>query len=349
MPWNFDGGPFDWWAPNGASGSSFTNGPVGYLNTFYQHHFPAQVIPPGYADYLYPNDQSDRLLWYHDHAMGITRLNAYAGLATGYLIRDSVEAGLVANGICPPITVRIPCSSRTRSSSGRVATPIPARSGAPGDLWYPSVYDGRPRWDLTGSHPVLRPGVLRRHHAGQWHGYPVSRGGAEKIPVYGPERLQRQVSEVEAGLEDNLAAGEPTGRLHQSPGGAAVRPDRHRRGLFHDAGDLDRQNRANTLLLGCAERAEFIVDFSALSAGDQAPPVQRRPRALPQRRPANDYYPGIPPPRQATPGNGPNTRTIMEFRVIPRVGRADRYKPLVLPRPGSAQSAAGTRGPLCGT
>jgi spore coat protein A len=31
------------------------------------------------------------------------------------------------------------------------------------------------------------------------------------------------------------------------------------------------------------------------------------------------------------PGSGPNTRTIMEFRVIPRVGAPDRYRPLVLP------------------
>ena len=40
---------------------------------------------PGQADYFYPNDQSARLVWYHDHAHGITRLNAYAGIASAYL------------------------------------------------------------------------------------------------------------------------------------------------------------------------------------------------------------------------------------------------------------------------
>ena len=38
-------------------------------------------------DYWYPNNQSARFMWYHDHAVGITRLNAYAGLATGYILQ----------------------------------------------------------------------------------------------------------------------------------------------------------------------------------------------------------------------------------------------------------------------
>jgi o-aminophenol oxidase len=36
----------------------------------------------------YANDQQAALLWYHDHAMGITRFNVYAGLAGLYIIRD---------------------------------------------------------------------------------------------------------------------------------------------------------------------------------------------------------------------------------------------------------------------
>ena len=42
----------------------------------------------------YPNDQSATTLWYHDHALGITRLNVYAGLAGFYLIRDAEEDSL---------------------------------------------------------------------------------------------------------------------------------------------------------------------------------------------------------------------------------------------------------------
>ncbi len=38
--------------------------------------------------YEYTNHQAGATLWYHDHAVGITRLNVYAGLAGFYLIRD---------------------------------------------------------------------------------------------------------------------------------------------------------------------------------------------------------------------------------------------------------------------
>lgn len=44
--------------------------------------------------YEYPNRQRAALLWYHDHAMGITRLNMYAGLAGMYIIRNEEEKRL---------------------------------------------------------------------------------------------------------------------------------------------------------------------------------------------------------------------------------------------------------------
>jgi spore coat protein A len=43
----------------------------------------------------YTNDQQATLLWYHDHAMGITRFNVYTGLAGLYIIRDAEEAALL--------------------------------------------------------------------------------------------------------------------------------------------------------------------------------------------------------------------------------------------------------------
>ena len=42
----------------------------------------------------YPNEQLAATLWYHDHCIGITRLNVYAGLAGFYLLRDPVERAL---------------------------------------------------------------------------------------------------------------------------------------------------------------------------------------------------------------------------------------------------------------
>jgi hypothetical protein len=57
--------------------------------------YPESWYPPGKtASYSYPNRQDAAMLWYHDHAMGIERLNVYAGLFGAYLIRDSDEDGL---------------------------------------------------------------------------------------------------------------------------------------------------------------------------------------------------------------------------------------------------------------
>jgi spore coat protein A, manganese oxidase len=44
--------------------------------------------------YRYPNDQPATNLWYHDHSLGITRLNVLTGLEGFYFIRDEVEDGL---------------------------------------------------------------------------------------------------------------------------------------------------------------------------------------------------------------------------------------------------------------
>lgn len=91
VPWVSDGGPFDWWTPTGKHGLSFLNNKV--LNP---------LALPGAAEYYYPLNQSARFMWYHDHTHGITRLNAYAGVASAMLIRDNFEAGLVANKGLPP-------------------------------------------------------------------------------------------------------------------------------------------------------------------------------------------------------------------------------------------------------
>jgi spore coat protein A len=57
--------------------------------------YPENWYVPGQSrTYFYPNEQEPAALWYHDHAMGINRLNIYAGLFGHYLIRDRVEDAL---------------------------------------------------------------------------------------------------------------------------------------------------------------------------------------------------------------------------------------------------------------
>ena len=61
-PWFSDGTPFQWFDPFGLKGPSFMN-------------VPGTNPPAGTATYYYPMQQSARFVWYHDHAIGITRTN----------------------------------------------------------------------------------------------------------------------------------------------------------------------------------------------------------------------------------------------------------------------------------
>lgn len=64
---------------------------------------PTDTFTPGSTyTYNYTNDQQAANLWYHDHALGITRLNVYAGLAGFYLLRDNFDTGAVGNPIGLP-------------------------------------------------------------------------------------------------------------------------------------------------------------------------------------------------------------------------------------------------------
>ena len=57
--------------------------------------YPEAAYEPGLSEtYVYPNNQLPGTLWYHDHSLGITRLNVYMGLAGYYLLTDPYEQAL---------------------------------------------------------------------------------------------------------------------------------------------------------------------------------------------------------------------------------------------------------------
>ena len=74
----------------------------------------------------YPNDQPATTLWYHDHAIGITRLNVYAGLAGFYLIRDPEEDSL--NLPSGPYEIPLMIQDRSFNADGSLLYP-PAPNG----------------------------------------------------------------------------------------------------------------------------------------------------------------------------------------------------------------------------
>jgi FtsP/CotA-like multicopper oxidase with cupredoxin domain len=49
----------------------------------------------GALTFFYTNEQSARLMFYHDHAEGTTRLNVYAGMAAAYVLQDPTEQDLI--------------------------------------------------------------------------------------------------------------------------------------------------------------------------------------------------------------------------------------------------------------
>ncbi|HEY9834295.1 MAG TPA: multicopper oxidase [Stenomitos sp.] len=65
--------------------------------------FPEDIFTPGNRrTFNYNNNQEAATLWYHDHALGITRLNVVAGLAGFYLLRDADDTGAVGNPLGLP-------------------------------------------------------------------------------------------------------------------------------------------------------------------------------------------------------------------------------------------------------
>ena len=117
--WISDGTPHQWTTPAGENtpypkGVSVRYIPdMWFVNGAVVPNTVGQTTPPqagasnnpgaGSMTFFYSNQQSARLMFYHDHAYGITRLNVYTGEAAGYLLTDSVEAALTSGGTITPL------------------------------------------------------------------------------------------------------------------------------------------------------------------------------------------------------------------------------------------------------
>lgn len=106
---------------------------------------PEKWFTPGQsARYSYPNNQPATSLWYHDHAVGITRLNVYAGLSGFYLLRDDEERGM---GL-PSGDYEIPLllQDRTLDNQGQLVYSPTFEDGqiAPPAVWAPEFFGELP-------------------------------------------------------------------------------------------------------------------------------------------------------------------------------------------------------------
>jgi len=153
-PWISDGTPHQWITPAGED----TSWPQG-VSVKGVPDMDQFAPGSGAMTFYYTNQQSARLMFYHDHAWGITRLNVYAGEAAGYLITDKTEQKLKDAGLIPGDADTIPLIIQDRTfvppdaqlytqkdasgnvvSFGQDPTWDKSRWGSFGDLWYHHVY-----------------------------------------------------------------------------------------------------------------------------------------------------------------------------------------------------------------
>jgi spore coat protein A, manganese oxidase len=98
--------------------------------------YPENWYPPGRsATAFYPNAQDAAMLWYHDHAMGINRLNIFAGLAGAAIIHDEVEAAL--NLPSGKFEIPLVIWDRMFDPNGQLYYPVSANADAP---WIPEFF-----------------------------------------------------------------------------------------------------------------------------------------------------------------------------------------------------------------
>jgi len=194
VPWISDGTPHQWITP-ATEGTPYPKG-VSVVDV--------PDMPPagdGAMTFYYNNQQSARLMFYHDHSFGITRLNVYVGEAAAYVLTDQVEKDLI-NGtnvsgvnpglvkVLPDVGIPLVIQDRTFVDATTIAAQDPtwAWGTTPpvphtGDLWYPHVYmPNQNPWDLSGMN------AFGRWHYGPWF-WPPATGitfGPIPNPYYDP-------------------------------------------------------------------------------------------------------------------------------------------------------------------
>ncbi|WP_295390193.1 choice-of-anchor D domain-containing protein [uncultured Thiodictyon sp.] len=182
-PWISDGTPHQWTTPAGettsyATGVSKADVPDMWFDkdsytailscNFQQTCAVANSTNdpgPGMNTMYYTNEQSARLMFYHDHALGITRLNVYAGMAGGYLNTDPTEQTLINGGTInytqPDGTPKtVPVAAGTLPGLGiplviQEKTFVPPTTGTPGSFTnLAGTFDSQlaaqdPTWDTA--------------------------------------------------------------------------------------------------------------------------------------------------------------------------------------------------------
>jgi spore coat protein A, manganese oxidase len=204
--------------------------------------YPEDTFTPGQDHvYHYANDQQPGSTWYHDHALGITRLNVYAGLAGFYLVREgAAEAQL------PPAPFDVPLAIQDKTFLD------------PGDGTNPMFYPNPWEPEFFGDVPLVNGKI--------WPNLDVRRG------LYRFRLLDGSSSRFY-----NLRF-DPQVPVYL---------------IGTDTGFVDAPVPVDRIVLAPGERADVLVDFSALSAGDRVRLMNDQPLPEPVVSPVDDEGPFI--------------------------------------------------------
>jgi spore coat protein A, manganese oxidase len=282
-----DGYPEAWFLPNA------TNIPRGYATTgtaydeFKYSSAQGALWTPGSTVYQYPNRQRATTLWYHDHTLGMTRANVYAGPAGFYLLRGGGDDSAAAS--LPGPAPRLGDAPGTRYYEIPLA--IQDRSfNADGSLFYP---DSREFFDgFTGPYigtensdisPIWNPEVFANTMVVNGRTWPFLNVEKRRYRF----RLLNGCNSRFLILK--LSNGMPFWQI----GG--------------DGGHLPAPVECTELLMAPGERADVIVDFTNVPVGTQIVLGNVGPD-----EPFGGGIPGIDFP-MADPGT---TGQVMQFRVV---------------------------------
>ena len=212
--------------------------------------------------YVYDNDQPAGNLWYHDHALGITRLNVYAGMAGFYFIRDDFDTGLPGNPLdlpAFPYEAAFAIQDRMFKENGELFYPA-----FPGDPFYadfitdegavlpPDIFpDGGPTAlaEFFGDHIVVNGKI--------WPKMEVEPRNYRLRLLNGCDSrfLAVQFFEVPSDAEDFSQA------IQRQPLPFTV--------IGSDQGLASSPTTVDTLLLETGSRYDIVVDFKSVTAGNR--------------------------------------------------------------------------------
>ena len=304
----FDGYAEAWFLP------AANNIPAGYATggTYYGT-FSAKAAPatgawePGASVFDYPNNQRATTLWYHDHSLGMTRLNVYAGPAGFYLLRGGPGDAVLDSTTGLPAVLPGPAPALgdpAGMSYFEIPIAIQDRSfNDDGSLFYP---DNRAFFEGLDKSQLQIPFVPDA----------TCDGGVSDIsPIWNPEFFGNTIV-VNGNTWPYLNVEAKRYRFRFLNGCNSrfliLRNDAdlpfHQIGA--EGGFLPAPVELNELLMAPAERADVIMDFSALAPGTVVTLLNLAPD-----KPFGGGFPDV----DFAPADPNTTGLVMQFLVGPAV------------------------------